>query len=92
MSHKDTAASKLDTDALEWQLDRMFAIWNITIYEIGKLVQAAGTYRPTVVLDRVHNALFNSEDFLDWAKEPDKILLTMFMLALEIKYGRVTPQ
>ena len=45
----------VDTDAYEWQLDRMFGIWNSAIQEISDWIQAASTYRSTVVLDRVYN-------------------------------------
>ena len=64
----------------------MFGIWNSVIHEISNWIQMAGTYRSTVFLDRVHTAIFHSEDFLDWAHRPDQILLSTFLLALEIKF------
>ena len=76
------------TDAFEWQLDRMFGIWNSAIHEIRNWIQEASTYRSTVVLNRVYKAFFYSENFLDWVHRPDQILWAMFMLALEIKFER----
>ena len=68
MSHNDTAASKMDTDAFDtdtfkWQVDRMFGIWKSAKHEISNWIQEAGTYRSTVFLDRVHTAFFHSKDF-----------------------------
>ena len=86
MSHK---ALKMDTDAFEWQLDRMFSICNSAIHEINNQIQVAGTYRCTEVPGRVHMSFFHSEGFIEFASRPDKILLAMFMLALQIKFERV---
>ena len=74
-----------NTKAYQCQLERMFGIWNSAIQEISNWIQVAGTYRSTVVLNRVYKAFFHSEDFLHWGHRPDQILLAMLMLALEIK-------
>ena len=81
MSHKDTTASQLDTDAFEWQPDRMFIFWDSAIQEISNWIQVAGTFRSTAVLDKVHMAFFNSDDFIDMTTRPNEILLATFMLA-----------
>ena len=77
------------TDTFEWQLYRMFGIWNSAVHEISNWIQEAGTYRSTVVLNRVYKAFFHSEDFLDWAHIPDQMLLAILMLALEIESERM---
>ena len=86
MSHKDTAVSRMDADLLKWQLDRIFSIWNSAIQEISDWIQAAGTYRSTVVLVKVNMAFFNNDDFTEMTTRPNKTLLAMFMLALEIEF------
>ena len=75
-------------DAFEWQLDRMFGIWNSAICEISNWIQKASTYRSTVVLNRIYKAFFHSKDFLDRVHRPDQILLAILMLALEIEFER----
>ena len=77
-----------NTDASEWQLDRIFGLWNSAIHGIGNWIQVAGTHRSAVVLDRVYKVFFHSKDFHEWAHRPDQILLATFMLALEIEFER----
>ena len=69
------------TDTYEWQLDRVFGIWNSTIQEVSNWIQVASNYRSTVVLNRVYKALFHCDDFLHWAHRPDQILLATIMFA-----------
>ena len=86
MSHTDTTASRMDTDAFKWQLDRMFSVWNSAIQQINYWLQAAGTYRSTVVLDKVHMEFFNSDNFFKMTTRPNEILLATIMLTLEIEF------
>ena len=67
---KDTSPSqKMDifnTQAYEWELDRMFDIWNSVVQDIINLIQEADNYKPIVILDKVHKAFFHCHDFLHW--------------------------
>ena len=90
MSHKDTAVSKKkdisNTDAYEWELDRMFGLWNSTIWDISDRIQVARNYRSTIILNKVYKAFFQCDDFLHWVYRPK--LSAMFMLALETEFER----
>ena len=69
----------------EFELDRMFGIWNSAMREISFLIQMVGNHRSTVIIDKVYNAFFHCDDYLHWAHRPDQVLLSMFILALEVK-------
>ena len=88
MSHKDAGASHFYTKAYEWQLDRMFGIWNSAVQDISNWIQVARSERSIMILNKVYKAFFHCEDFLHWAYRPDQILLAMFMLALKIDFER----
>ena len=70
MSHKVTAVSQkmdiFDTKVYEWQLDRMFSIWNSVTWEISNWMQEASTYSSAVVLNKVYKAFFHYDDLLQW--------------------------
>ena len=48
----------------------------------------AGKYRSTVVLDKVHEAFFNSDYFIEITTRENEHLLTQFPSALEIEFER----
>ena len=77
-----------NTDAYEWELDRMFGIWISTTWEINEWIQVARTHRSTVILNKLDKVSFHCDDFLHWAYRLDQSLLATFMLALEIEFER----
>ena len=60
-----TTASTMNTYAFEWELDSLLGVRNSAIQQISNWIQMAGTYRSTVVLDKVHMAFFNSDCFTE---------------------------
>ena len=65
----------MDIYAFQWELDRLFGVWNSTIQQISNWIQTAGTYRSTEVLDKVHEAFFNSDYFIEMTTRENEHLL-----------------
>ena len=70
----------------EFELYRMFGIWNSTICEISSLIQMAGNHRSTVIKDKVYKAFFHCDDYFHLANRPDQVLHSTIILALDIKF------
>ena len=70
------------------QLDRLFSIWNNAVHCINLWVCAAGKYRLTSILGRVHTAFFNCNCFSKMANMPDENVLAKFMTALDLEFER----
>ena len=51
-------------------------------------VCAAGTYRTTAILRRVHTAFFNYKYFSKMNNMPDEIVLAKIMTALDLEFER----
>ena len=73
----------MNTYAFNWELDRLFGVWNSTIQQINNWIQIAGTYISTVVLNKVNTAFFNNDYFGEMTTRANKHLLAQFTLELE---------
>ena len=63
----------MNTYAFAWELERLFSVWNSAIQQINDLIYMAGTYRSTIVLNKVHTAFFNSDYFGEMTTREMKI-------------------
>ena len=70
----------------EFELNRMFGIWNSAIWKISSFIQMVGNHRSTVIIDKVNKAFYHCDDYLHWARRPDQVLHSTFMLALEAEF------
>ena len=70
----------------EFELDRMFGIWNSAIWEMSSLIQMARKHRSTVIIGKVYKVFFHCDDNLHWANRPDKVLHSTYLLALEVEF------
>ena len=70
----------------EFELDRMFGIWNSAMWEISRLIQMARNHRCTVIIVNVYKAFFHCDDYLLWAHRPDPVLHSTIILALEVEF------
>ena len=77
-----------NTDTYEWELDRMFSIWNSAKWEISNWIQVASNHRSTVILNMVYKAFFHYDDFIHWGCRLVQNLLAIIMLAIEITFER----
>ena len=78
----------MNTYAFAWELDRLFDFWNSTIQHINDWIHKVGTYRSTIVFNKVHGAFFNSDYFGEMTTRANEHLLAQFMLALDTKFER----
>ena len=70
-------------------LDELFNLWNIAVCQMNYWVHAAGRYRPTSILERVHKAFFNYYQIHAMTYMPDEIILARMMTTLDLEFERV---
>ena len=87
MVHKDTVPlQKKDVSYTDCELERMFGLWNSTIWDISDWIQVAGNHRSTMILNKLYKAFFHCDAFLNWAYRPNRSVT--FMLVLENEFER----
>ena len=69
-------------------LDDLFNLWNYAVHQMNYWVHAAGRYRSTSILERVHVAFFNYYQFNAMTYMPDEIILVRMMTTLHLKFER----
>ena len=69
-------------------LDELFTLWNNVVYQMNYWVHAAGRYRSTSILERVHKAFFNYYQFHAMTYMPGEIILVRMMTALDFEFKR----
>ena len=74
-------SDELGTGQVVWCLEKCHA-------KINDLIHMAGTYRSTLVLNKVHVSFFSSDYFSEITTRANKHLLAKFMLVLEIEFER----
>ena len=70
----------------EFELDRMFGIWNSAIWEVSSLIQMARNIQVYSNYRQGLQGIFHCSDYLQWAYRPDQVLLSTFILALELEF------
>ena len=69
-------------------LDESFNLWNNAVCWMNYWVYAAGRYRSTSFLEKVHKAFFNYYQLHAMAHMPDEIVLVRMMTTLDLDFER----
>ena len=79
---------KMENSFITPHFDELFNMWNNTACQMIYWPHAAGRYRSSYILERVHGAFFNYYQFNAMTYIPDETISARMMTALESKFER----